>query len=74
MSDCAKYCGKKRSSGTVCEKYSGLYTEQKGIELISTREIIKVPKWYSIHQQHNSQDVLKNNINNKALFFLHRKH
>lgn len=44
MSDCAKYCGKKRSSGTVCEKYSGLYTEQKDIELISTREIIKGPK------------------------------
>lgn len=45
MSDCTNYEGKKKgSSETVCEKYSGLHSEQKDTELISTREIIKCPK------------------------------
>lgn len=44
MSDCTKYWGKKKgSSGTVCEKYSGLHSEQNDTELISTHEIIKRP-------------------------------
>lgn len=43
MSDRTEHRGKtKGSSGTVCEKYSGL--QQKDTELISTREIIKCPK------------------------------
>jgi len=41
---------------------------------IAQGRLQKIPKLYSADYQYSSQDVLKNNTNNKGLFFLHRKY